>query len=147
MITAPNNAVLFRVAPRSSVAEPISEIRDAALKLLEVTPPYQKELARMLIANSFHTGGKFICNYEAIYSIVRILFSLNKRARSEDWAIVNQAVQYDPRLVFTALDLVCTEWFYEDGYFLFSVDSVSAELAADLASLAAASVKLVRRAG
>ena len=141
----PKNVIPFKV--ESGFWEPsiFNKIETKVLQLLKVTDEYKKEFARLLIANSFETNGRLICNFEAFYSIARLLFSLNEKTTIGDWNVVSQTVQNNPRIIFTALDLECTEWYSEKQFFLFNVNGISAHFAADLASLGLSATKLNKK--
>lgn len=147
MITAPPNTLIFRVPTFHWNSTSFSEVETEALKFLEVSKPYKSEFARLLIANCYETNGRFICNFEAFYSVARLLFSLNSKAKVENWDIVNRAVQDNPRIVFDALDLTCVEWFSHEQFFIFTLDGISAHLSADLALLGQTAARINQQLG
>jgi len=143
-ITIPENAVLFRV--KSGFWHPPRWMKweKTVLKLLKVPDAYKQELSRLLVANCYTTGSYLICNFEAFYSVARLLFSLSKKAKKEDWPIVSQATQQSPRVICEALGLKVYEWYSEEQFFVFKVDGVSAQFAGDIAVLGRIAAKFAK---
>ena len=143
-ITVPKNVVPFRVKT-GFVNSQWTNWENKVVELLDVPEAYKKELSRLLIANCYSLGDHLICNFEAFYSVARLLFSLSKKATKEDWPTVSAATQQSPRVIAKALDLELTEWYSEEQFFVFAVDGLSAQFSADLADLGKVAGKFAKK--
>ena len=135
-MNAPPNTLTFNL-PTTEEIESFSwgHIEKQLIQQLQAEEGHQKELRRTLFANSFRTGDRMMCSFEAIYSIARLLFSFIPALGKEHWPLINSVTRDNSCLILIAIGLEPLEFTQMNHFCFFILDGISTKLTPDIESV------------
>ena len=135
-MNAPPHTLTFNL-PTEEDIEGFSwnHVESKLIESLQAAEGHQKELRRTLFANSFKTGGRMMCSYEAIYSVARLLFSFIPDLGKEHWPLINSVVRNNPAIILEALNLQPVEFTQMDDFCFFILNGISTNVSPDIESV------------
>ena len=101
--------------------------KDSVVKFFKTPKTYQEEIRGILLGGSLKHEDNFLCSYDLVYCIGRLLFSHCNRSTENDWEAAMDALINTPSVVFEAIEMDVSRLKMKDDFICYQLEDLWTE--------------------